>query len=70
MFRFLAESRLEPIALSADENNEMDGDRFITVLKIVSKIGMAILVILVLFMMYAARGTQNTDRQMPQTTVL
>ena len=56
LFHFFIESRLEPMAISAEEASEVDVDRVIKVLNVVPKVGMFVLVLIVLLMMYAARG--------------
>ena len=56
LFHFLIESRLEPIAFKADDGSEIDVEKFIKVLDIVPKIGLIILILIVLLMMYAAKG--------------
>jgi uncharacterized membrane protein len=56
LFHFFVESRLEPLATTADEGSEIDIEKIIAVLRIVPRIGMIILVLIVLLMMYAARG--------------
>ena len=42
LFYFFVESRLEPIAISADEGTEMDIQKILAVLKVVPRIGMTI----------------------------
>jgi uncharacterized membrane protein len=56
LFHFFVESRLEPIAITADARSEVDVNKIITVLRIVPRIGLVILILIVLLMMYAARG--------------
>ena len=56
LFHFFVESRLEPIAATADKGSEIDVDKIISVLKVVPRIGLIILVLIVLLMMFAARG--------------
>ena len=56
LFHFFVESRLEPIAVTADEGSEADVDKIIAVLKVVPRVGLFVLVVIVLLMMYAARG--------------
>lgn len=56
LFHFFVESRLEPIAIKADDDSEVDVEKIIRVLNVVPKIGLAILFLIVLLMMYAARG--------------
>jgi hypothetical protein len=56
MFHFFIESRLEPVAISADESSEAEVEKILTVLKIVPRLGLAILIAIVLLMMYGARG--------------
>lgn len=53
LFHFLVESRLKPIASSATEE---DVEQIITILKIVPRAGLAVILLIVLLMMYAARG--------------
>ena len=56
LFHFLVESRLEPIAVAADQAPESDVEKIIAVLKVVPRVGLIILVVIVLLMMIAARG--------------
>lgn len=56
LFHFFIESRLEPIAVTADAQSEIDVDKIVTILKIVPRIGLGILISIVLLMMFAARG--------------
>jgi uncharacterized membrane protein len=56
LFHFLMESRLEPVARAAGEGSEIDVEKIMAVLNIVPRIGLAVLVLIVLLMMYAARG--------------
>lgn len=53
LFHFLAESRLEPVAAKADE---ADVEKIISVLKVVPRVGLVVILVIVLLMMYAARG--------------
>lgn len=53
LFHFLVESRLEPVAVKADE---ADVEKIISVLKIVPRVGLVVILVIVLLMMYAARG--------------
>ena len=53
LFHFLVESRLEPVAVKADE---ADVGKIISVLKIVPRVGLVVILVIVLLMMYAARG--------------
>jgi uncharacterized membrane protein len=56
LFHFFIESKLEPIAIKADEDSEVDIDKILVVLKIVPRIGLGILLLIVILMMFAARG--------------
>ncbi len=56
LFHFLVESRLEPIAIKADDGTEIDIEKFLAVLNVVPKIGLGVLILIVLLMMIAARG--------------
>jgi uncharacterized membrane protein len=56
LFHFFAESRLEPVAVSALEGSDIEIDKFVSVLKIVPRVGLLVILAVVLFMMYAARG--------------
>jgi len=51
------ESRLEPIAVTAEDGKEVDVEMFIKVLDIVPRVGLSILILIVLSMMIAARGS-------------
>jgi uncharacterized membrane protein len=53
LFHFLAESRLEPIAARADE---AEVEKIMAVLKIVPRAGLVVILLVILLMMYAARG--------------
>lgn len=56
LFHFFIENRLEPAAGTADTMSDADVEKIISVLNIVPKIGLLILVLVVLLMMFAARG--------------
>ena len=56
LFHFFVESKLEPIAVLAEDDEAFDADRILTVLKVVPKVGTGILILVILLMMYAARG--------------
>jgi hypothetical protein len=56
LFHFLVESRLEPLALNAKDGSEINIERITRVLDIIPKVGMIILIVIILLMMYAARG--------------
>ena len=56
LFHFFVESKLEPIAVLTEDDEAFDADRILTVLKVVPKVGMGILALVILLMMYAARG--------------
>jgi len=56
LFHFFVESRLEPIAIKADDGTELDIEKFLAVLNVVPKIGLGVLILIVLLMMFAARG--------------
>lgn len=56
LFHLFIEERLEPVAMTADVDSEVDIDRTILMLKIIPRVGLAILLLIVLLMMYAARG--------------
>jgi uncharacterized membrane protein len=53
LFHFLAESRLEPVAVKADE---ADVEKIISALKVVPRVGLGVIALVVVLMMYAARG--------------
>lgn len=54
-FHFVAESKLEPLALAAG-SGEIDDDVIVRRLRIIPRVGLAVLVIAFGSMMYAARG--------------
>jgi uncharacterized membrane protein len=56
LFHFFAESRLEPVAVSVRDESEIDIEKFVSVLKIVPRVGLLVILTVVLLMMYAARG--------------
>ncbi len=56
LFHFFVEIRIEPIAVTADESTEVDIEKITKVLNSVPKVGMGILVVIVVLMMYGARG--------------
>ena len=56
LFHFYVESRLEPITVTADKGSEIDVEKIISVLRVVPRIGLIIIVLIVLLMMFAARG--------------
>ncbi|MCC6298021.1 MAG: hypothetical protein IT314_01895 [Anaerolineales bacterium] len=56
LFHFFAEERLEPVAVSALENPEIETDKFLSALKIIPRAGVLVILTVVLLMMYAARG--------------
>jgi uncharacterized membrane protein len=53
LFHFLAESRLEPVAIKADQ---ADIEKIISILKVVPRVGLGVIALVVVLMMYAARG--------------
>jgi len=56
-FHFFVERRLEPVVAALDEDTpQEDIDRVLVFLKIVPRVGFAVLIIIFLLMMYAARG--------------
>ncbi len=56
-FHFLVERKLEPVASSLEEGTqEEEVERMMKVLKSVPRAGLAVMVVIFLLMMYAARG--------------
>ena len=53
LFHFLVESRLEPVALKAEQ---ADVEKIISALKIIPCVGLGVILLVVVLMMYAARG--------------
>ena len=53
LFHFLVEGRLKPIAETADEEGV---DKIIAVLKTVPRVGLGVILLIILLMMYGARG--------------
>jgi hypothetical protein len=51
LFHFFIENRLEP-----RQGSELDVEKTLSVLRIIPRIGMGVLVLIVLLMMFAARG--------------
>jgi len=56
LFHLFIEERLEPIAITADASSDVDIEKTIKMLKIIPRVGLPILLLIVLLMMYAARG--------------
>jgi hypothetical protein len=54
LFHFFIESRLKPIAASADQQIHLE--RIITVLKVIPRIGLGEIHLVVILMMVAAKG--------------
>lgn len=55
-FHFFVESRLKPVASALEEGTEEELGRMMTVLKSVPRAGLAVMIVIFLLMMYAARG--------------
>lgn len=56
LFHFFVEHRLEPTAVSADQMSEADTEKMLAVLKLVPRVGMIVVALVILLMMFAARG--------------
>lgn len=56
LFHFFVESRLEPVAHTAEKISDEEMEKMISALKIIPKIGMMVVVAIILLMMIAARG--------------
>ena len=53
LFHFFVESRLEPVAVAASEEGV---EKIIKTLKVVPRLGLAVITVIALLMMYGARG--------------
>lgn len=56
LFHFFVETRLEGVAGTADDLSETEVEKIVSVLTMVPRVGLLIVALVVLLMMYAARG--------------